>query len=585
MFLKVTKQKSGRVSLAFVEGYRDDKTQKTKHKVVENLGYLDQYTDLYEDPIAHFKEVAKETTLLQKQEEKLRVYNLGSISLDEEMDLDEDALKHFGFLPLSYIYHQLRMREFWINRQKNFNLSYSLNDIMQLLVYLRILSPGSKRSAFKEKETLPFNINCEEHDIYRALDIFDKYKEDFLLHLHEEVRLNYGRKTDYVFYDVTNYYFEIDREDEFRKKGFCKHNTRNPLVQMGLLLDNHALPITYELFEGNTHDSQTMMPILQEVRRKYGIKRLITVADKALNPGDNVAFLMAKGDGFIFSQKVKGGGEELENYVFDRTGYKIISDQSSKEKEDCEENRFMYKSRPYPQKFWVTHANNKKKQIPIDVKLIICYSDKYAKRQKYNRQEAIEKAMGLINNPSRLKSKEDKGALRYIANIEIDSNTGECIETGKIPFLNLEKIKEDAKYDGFYAIITSEFDVPDLEIIEQYHNLWEIEHSFRITKDELKSRPVHVSLEEHIRAHFLTCFIALLILRLLCRLLDNKFPMEQVIESLRKSKVCFIKDNLYRNTYFDEVLSKIQEKTGLLLNRKYFPKGEIRTIIAKTKKH
>ena len=585
MFLKVTKQKSGRVSLAFVEGYRDDKTQKTKHKVVENLGYLDQYTDLYEDPIAHFKEVAKEITQLQKQEEKLRVYNLGSISLDEEMDLDEDALKHFGFLSLSYIYHQLRMREFWINRQKNFKLSYSLNDIMQLLVYLRILSPGSKRSAFKEKETLPFNINCEEHDIYRALDIFDKYKEDFLLHLHEEVRLNYGRKTDYVFYDVTNYYFEIDREDEFRKKGFCKHNTRNPLVQMGLLLDNHALPITYELFEGNTHDSQTMMPILQEVRRKYGIKRLITVADKALNSGDNVAFLMAKGDGFIFSQKVKGGGEELENYAFDRTGYKIISDQSSKEKEDCEENRFMYKSRPYPQKFWVTHANNKKKQIPIDVKQIICYSDKYAKRQKNKRQEAVKKATDLINNPGRLKSKEEKGVLRYIANIEIDSSTGECIETGKIPFLNLEKIKEDEKYDGFYAIITSEFDVPDLEIIEQYHNLWEIEHSFRITKDELKSRPVHVSLEEHISALFLTCFIALLLLRLLCRLLDNKFPMEQVIESLRKSKVCFIKDNLYRNTYFDEVLNKIQEKTGLLLNRKYFPKGEIRTIIAKTKKH
>lgn len=130
MFLKVTKQKSGRVSLAFVEGYRDDKTQKTKHKVVENLGYLDQYTDLYDDPIAHFKEVAKEITELQKQEKKLKVYNLGSVSLDEEMELDENALKHFGFLPLSYIYHQLRMREFWINRQKNFKLSYSLNDIM-----------------------------------------------------------------------------------------------------------------------------------------------------------------------------------------------------------------------------------------------------------------------------------------------------------------------------------------------------------------------------------------------------------------------------------------------------------------------
>ena len=585
MFLKKTPQKNGKVSLAIVEGYRDAKTGKTRHRVVKSLGFLHEYEGIYEDPIAHFEALAKEMTIQQKEANEARLVNLGTISLDEELGMNEDALKYLGYLPLSYLYHQLRMREFWVNRQRNFDISYSLNDIMQLLIYMRVLEPGSKRHAFMHKHRLPFNLKCEEHDIYRALDIFDRYKEDFLLHVHEEVRLHYGRKTEYVFYDVTNFYFEIDEVDDFRKRGFCKHRSRNPLVQMGLLLDDKALPITYELFEGNTHDSQTIMPILQEVRRRYGIKRLITVADKALNSGDNIAFMMVKGDGFIFSQKVKGAAEELVDYVFDPTGYKTVTDKAFSEGKDKEEANFYYKSRPYPQEFQVTHADNKKRPIPIDVKQIVCFNRDYANRQRHKRREAIAKANELIRNPGRLKASEEYGAKRYIANIDVDAKTGECLAPHKFAYLDEERIREDEKYDGFYVLITSEVDTPDLEIIRQYHNLWEIEKSFRVTKHELRSRPVYLSLEEHIRAHFLTCFMALLMVRLLCLALNNKFGPEPVINSLRKYQACFLKENIYRTTYFDEVLAAIQKAFGMKLNRKYMTRGDLRSLTAQTKKH
>ncbi len=221
---------------------------------------------------------------------------------------------------MSSIYHELKINQFLINRQRSKAIDYSLNDVMQLLVYTRVLAPGSKNASFLQKENLAGSFNCDWYDIYRALDYFASLREKLLLHLHEQVRTNYKRRTRVVFYDVTNYYFEIDKEDDFQHKGFCKHNTRNLLVQMGLLLDADAIPITYRLFQGNTHDSQTMMPLLQETRKTYGLERIIVVADKGINSGDNVAFIMAKGDGFIFSQKVRGAGKELNDYVFDPRG-------------------------------------------------------------------------------------------------------------------------------------------------------------------------------------------------------------------------------------------------------------------------
>ncbi len=590
MFLKVTKQRNGRINLSIVHGFRDPVTKKTKHKVLENLGYVDEYLDRYEDPIVHFREVVRKKNEALKEEEAAKEIPLGSVYLDETMDKNEKAMKHLGFLPLSSIYHELKLDQFLINRQRSRSMDYSLNDVMQLLVYMRILSPGSKRHSYLQKKTLAGSYNCALHDVYRALDFFNKFTEDMLVHLHEQVRINYNRRANVVFYDVTNYYFEIDREDSFRKKGFCKHNSRKPLVQMGLLLDEDAIPITYRIFKGNTHDSQTMLPLLQETRRNYGLGRIITVADKALNSGDNVAFLMAKGDGFIFSQKIRGADQELQKFVFDQDGYReakgVIkqADIWVEKGGNQDTPAFYMKSRPYPQEFWVTHGDDKKRKIPLDVKQIVCYNELYARRQRHKRAAILEKAKKIIKHPHRYHKSDVKGALRYVKNIDYDPETGECLNAKQIPYLDEEKIAEDEKYDGYYAIITSETKMPDTEVVRTYHDLWEIERSFRITKHDLETRPVHLSLEARIKAHFLTCFIALLVLRLLAKRLGEKHAPEQIVKSLRKYQACHIKDNVFRLVYYDSVIQDAAAALNLTLDRRFLTVGGIRQLVAASKK-
>lgn len=590
MFLKSTKQKNGRINLSLVEGFRDPVTKKTKHKVIENLGYVDEYLDRYEDPVAHFKEVARIRTQKIKEEESGKEIFLGSVYADELMDENENSMQHMGFLPLSAIYHELNLHQFIINKQRSKAMDYSLNDVMQLLVYTRVLSPGSKMASFQQKDNIARSFNCDWFDVYRALDYFAAFREELLLHLHQQVKINYKRRTHVVFYDVTNYYFEVDQEDEFRRRGFCKHNTRNPLVQMGLLLDADAIPITYRLFKGNTHDSQTMMPLLQETRKEYGLGRIITVADKGLNSGDNVAFLMAKGDGFIFSQKIRGAAQDFQAYVFDKAGYVerqgIVkqADAWSERVENQDAPAFRMKSRLCPQEFWVTHADDRKRKIPLDVKQIVCYNELYARRQKHKRQEVLEKVQKILANPKRYSKKEAGGALRYIKNIEYNPETGECINTKRIPRLDIEKVVEDEKYDGYYSIITSETDMPDHEVVKAYHELWEIERSFRITKSDLESRPVFLTLEQRIEAHFLTCFIALLLLRLLSKRLEGKYAPEQIIQSLRKYQVCFIKDNVFKATYYDQIIRDLGVALDLTLDRRFLRTGDIKQLVADSKK-
>ncbi len=245
MYLKVTRQKNGRVNLSFVHGFRDPKTKKVKQKVVENLGYVDEYEHVYEDPIAHFREVAKLRTLKAQEEERKKEIHLGSVFADEPLAIDEDALKLLGNIPLSSIYHELNLNQFIINRQRSLSMDYSLNDVMQLLVYTRILSPGSKRHSFAQKEKLAGSYKCDEYDVYRALDYFDRFTEELLVHLHEGVRVRYGRRAKVVFYDVTNFYFEIDKEDNFRRKGMCKHIINSLRKYQACYITNNVYKVVY----------------------------------------------------------------------------------------------------------------------------------------------------------------------------------------------------------------------------------------------------------------------------------------------------------------------------------------------------
>ena len=396
-------------------------------------------------------------------------------------------------------------------------------------------------------------------------------------HLHEKIIAQYRRETNLVYYDVTNYYFEIDKQDEWRKKGPSKAHRKDPIVQMGLLLDKCSLPISYKLFPGNTHDSQTLMPMLTEIKKTFGVKRLIVVADKALNSGDNIAYNISMGDGYIYSKSVRGASEDFKNWVLDEADYCQLSD------------RYKLKSKLVSDAVIYVTVEQKgkrkiKKAVRIAQKWIVFYSEKYAARAKYKREETIAKALEMIKNPTKYHRTFDYGAVGYIQNLKIDKKTGEILNIGDTLILDTHKIEEEEKFDGYYAIVTSELDDADEHIVEMYRGLWHIEESFKVTKSVLESRPIYLSTYEHINAHFLICFISLLIGRIVEMRLDVKYSIAQITETLRKVACSHLDQNVWLFDYVDEVTDRMNAVFGTDIGKKVMTLQEIKKSLGQVKK-
>jgi len=570
MFLKtIPNKRTGRTFLSIVEGYRDPNTGRTRHKTIKALGYLDELEQELDDPIAHFKEIAKEMTHLDKDFNNPIVF---TFTPSDKIDGSASLRKNLGFSVLSAIYYELEIHKFMANRQRSLQVDFLLNDIFKMLVFLRILDPGSKKKTFERKDAYFEKFEFSLMDIYRSLTLFHKYKDALLLHLHEEVRMKYGRDVSNVFYDVTNYYFEIEEPDGLRKKGVSKEHRPNPIVQMGLLMDREGIPITYRLFSGNTNDCNTLLPVLSELKESYNVDRMVVVADRGLNTGENIAYNIIKGDGYIYSQSIRGAQKSLKSYVLNDRGYVE------------RENGFKIKSRVYPREIWVTNVDGQRVKAPIDEKQIVFYSPDYAKKARAERAFVIEKAKMLVKNPGTFNRATSYGSAKYIKNLVYDNKTGEILTTGHQPILNWEKIEEEEKYDGYYALVTSELDMLDSDVIDTYRGLWRIEESFRITKSDLETRPVYVSREDHIEAHFLTCFTALLILRLLEFRIERKYSSATIINELSQITGTYLTENYYMFDHFNSMVKTIGESVGIDFSKRFMSLGEVKKIIAGTKK-
>ena len=568
MFLKKDKRPNGRLYLSIVEGFRDPVTKITKQRKVLTLGYLDDLEKEYDDPILHFTEVAKNMTEEAKNKELPLDF---SFPPDETIDSSTVIRKNLGFTVLSYFYHKLKINEFLINRQRNLNIEYSLNNIFQLLVYSRVLNPSSKKYSFETRDNYFWDFDFGINDVYRALDYFNFYKDDLLLHIHEMVRMAYGRDTSNVYYDVTNYYFEIKEPDDFRKKGVSKEHRPNPIIQMGLLMDNSGLPISYKLFEVNTNDSTTLMPALNDLKKDYGLGRVIVVADKGMNTGENIAYNILHKNGYIYSQTIRGANADLKEYVLSDRDYEKSADG------------FKIKSRIVSTKIWVENDKGKKVQVDIEQKQVVFFNPDYAKRSKFEREKAIEKAKKLIKNSKNGKLPA-KGASKYIVSTPVDKTTGELFDLSEYHLLDENKILEEAKFDGYYAIVSSELKMPDKEILNAYKDLWKIEETFKITKSDLKTRPVYLSKKEHIEAHFLTCFVSLLLLRLLQISTNQKYSTKTLIDEMRNITGTYLDKNYYMFDYFNEIIEDFSKITDLDFSKRFMTLGEIKTIISQVKK-
>lgn len=592
MYLKACPGYKGKIYLSFVQGYRDE-NGKVKQKTIEKIGYLEDLKKIYDDPIKHFKEIAKQRT--NEQITELVIKNLNT----QTLNMDEDNQKNLGYIILKKIYQELGIKNFLDTKQKNLKIDYKLNDIFSLLIFSRILSPASKKETYENKNTYFENFNFSEDDMYRSLSYFKNYKEELELLLWNNTKEKYKRDTTQTYYDCTNYYFEIEYNDEdifddkgnlikkgYRKRGPEKNRRPDPIIEMGLLMDSTGLPIAYNLFPGNESEKLSLVPEIDRLKNKFKFERTIVVADRGLNCSDNIIKISGtslemslKKNGYVYGQSVRGADKEFKEWVLSGN---YITD---KIKEDDIEITFTHKSRIYPKTMYVIredkgktkNGNPIKEKITVDQKQMVYFSQKYADKQKHDRDMMVEKAKDLVSNPFKYNKSTSYGAANYVKNLKFLKSTGEIADTSNL-LIDEEKIKEEEKYDGYYSIVTSEENLSDIEIRNIYRGLAKIENTFKVTKSNLESRPVYVWTPEHIEAHFLTCFISLVIIRLLENKLENKYSTKQIIEALKNFTSSHIEHDIYKQNNYNEIIKQFSEIYNLNLEKKYRTLSEIKKI-------
>lgn len=532
---------NGKPYLRIAESRYIKELGKQKKFVLKNLGPLSKFDDGEPNFLERFREKFKNGEI---DFDGFSYYNKKQEKYNFEFDFDKNSptsysitFKNLGYIFIDKIYNALGINEVLNLEKSRTQIKYDLNGLTKLMVLNRILDPDSKKATFENRDNYLFSItNANDiHQIYRALDILDKKSEAIQRKINTSMKKSsIGRKTDLTYYDVTNYYFEtmygdddiyevdengqIKKDDKgkplikkkkLRKKGVSKENRKEPIVQMGLFIDNQGIPVSYNLFSGNTQDKTTFKEMIKTSLDNKELGRIVAVADNGMNAQENMYLLVDKGNGYIISKSVKKSWSKLSTWALDEKGYTCITDKSG-------EVVFKYKSRVYKRTLESKEKdeNGKNKKITINEKEIIYWSKKHYEREKHQNSKFIEYLESCKDNPDKLKDKQRKSQ-EFIKTLQIDEETGEILKTKELVVLLEDKIQKYQDTMGYYAIVTSETEDDDKEIINKYHGLSRIEDSFRIIKSDLEGRPIYVRKDEHINAHFLICFIALTIIRLL----------------------------------------------------------------------
>ena len=379
MYLKKTPNSHGRIRLSIVDTYYDKAKKCSRQKTVESIGWLDELQKQYDDPIAHFTKRAAE---LNEEKQKKQAPIHFTFYDSDRLCIGDDLRKNFGYSALSRIYHELGIHTFLTNRQRHSKEQYDANAIMKMLVYSRLLFPASKRSSYDGRERFFERSDYSLDDVYRCLSFLDKHRENLQIWMNDRIKKNYGRDTSLIYYDVTNYYFETDEQNDFLHKGISKEHRPNPIIQMGLFMDNRGIPITYELFPGNTNDCLTYRPNFGRIKKQFDLGRVISVADKGMTTGDNIWYTIntPAHDGYVFSMSIRGAEKGIKDYILKEEGYEWFGTE------------YKQKSRKSPRTILVTSATGKKLKKQVDEKQVVFWSEKYAKRAKAERETALAKA-------------------------------------------------------------------------------------------------------------------------------------------------------------------------------------------------
>jgi len=572
MRLSITKTKNS-TSFYVIKSYKRTST------VFEKLGTLDEVIKKAhgEDPIVWAKNYIAE---LNKKEKEENLNITIPFSPTKDIQLDKKRLFNGGYLFLQKIYYDLGLNNICSSIEDKYQFKYDLNSILSNLVYSRIIYPSSKLKTLELSKKFIEQPNFELQHIYRALEVISSESDFIQSELYKNSCKYKNRNNKVLYYDCTNYFFEITEEDNLRKYGKSKEHRPNPIVQMGLFMDGDGIPLAFDINPGNTNEQVTLKPLEQKIIKDFNTSKFVVCTDAGLASNANRKFNDTNNRSFITTQSIKKLKGFLKDWVLDLTnGWKMHGSEKTyniSKLRDNDELIKLYKDKTFYKERWI-------KEDGFEQRLIVTFSIKYQEYQKNIREKQVTRAIKLIeSNPKKIGKAKDNDPKRFIETIA--ATTDGVVAEEMYYQLDQDKINEEAKYDGLYAVCTNLEDSIE-DIIKINHRRWEIEESFRIMKSDFKARPVYLSREDRIKAHFTTCFLALVIYRYLENKLDNSYTVSEIIDTLKEYNFLEINGFGYHPVYTRTNLTNIlNEKFNFDTSKEIIYTNKFKKIFQETKK-
>lgn len=554
-----------------------------KKSVTQRLQLLGKHSELiklYDDPVSHLKSIVTAKNEAEKAGNvEITITRYLNKDLNHGDDISNNKLLNVGYFFLDALYRRLNMDAFFREITQESKITYSPNEVTKYLTFARILDPKSKLSTFDDFKNYYGSPDIDIQNVYRTLDILYDNLDRYQTHLYQNSLKISNRNTHILYYDCTNYFFEIETEDDFRKYGQSKDHKPNPIVQMGLFMDGDGIPLAFKMTAGNTNEQKTVIPLERQIIKDFELSKLIYVADAGLNSNDIKFYNSMPNRDYIVTQSIKKLSRETQDLILTDDHWQSLKNErvfrSISSIGDSDEDTYykvMWVDNPIDIGLQeITRTGRLKKKTSFKQRLIVTYSKKHALYQARIRAHQILRADQMIKDNA-------------IDRTPINSPKRFAKNTGASPVydLDLERISDESKYDGYYALVTSleEDKVPD--ILKASGRRWEIEESFRILKTNFKSRPVYHQKERRIVSHFAICFTALLIYRLLEKKLDNKYTVNEIIKQLKMMNVYPLSGTLFESTYTgSKLLDDLCQLNQIPLNKESYFINDLNKMLKK----
>lgn len=551
---------------------------KRSSEIVENLGHESEICAKYdvEDADAWAREYIRKLN----EEEASKDHNvLINFKTNVTIPMDKQLSFNVGYLFLQRIYYQLGLPAICNKIKKENGFVYDLDAIMSRMIYGRILYPSSKLSCYKQSQGLIEPPKFELHQIYRALSVISDQSDMIQAELYKRSKKIIKRSTGILFYDCTNFFFELEEESGIRKYGPSKEHRPSPIVQMGLFMDKSGIPLAFCINPGNRSENLSLKPLEQQIMRDFELSKFVVCTDAGLSSEANRRFNNYGERSFITTQSIKNLKKQLREWCIDPTGWQLEGsrkkyDISKLEDNEENKNRIFYKQR-------LIEGWDEEREIAFDQTIIVTYSLKYKLYQRNVRKGQIDRAMRYMEKPSTADRRSQLDAKRFIKKTAF-TNDGEIADNALYE-IDKDVIAREEMFDGFYAVCTN-LDEDPATIAKINHDRWEIEESFRIMKSEFEARPVYLQRDDRIEAHFLTCFVSLMIYRILEKQLKDEYTCEEIIKTLRDMDMREVKDEgfipCYKRTKLTDAL---HENAGFRTDYELLTKKSMAGVIRRSK--